>query len=712
MLRKLVAVLALIVFIVPFVLVHEASMTFAASADRKSKVAVTQYPTDDVVVADYDVTDFGADRSGKRDSTASIQQAIDNAYKSGGGTVWMPAGTYRVTGRIQIRAFVTLRGDWRDPDGGGSGDYGTVISADVPPGLNGPALFRIGGSAGVKGLTVFYPNQNASNPVPYNFTFEIPGRAWGGEENYMTSSIINVTMINSYMGIGIGMMPNDHGGTDRAHESSTVKNVKGTVLHRGVIAYNGADAGTWEHVRLFNSYWANAGKKYNAPSLDKLNSWTRANGVAYTFGDLEWDQFYAIEASDYNVGIHLVKGQRIEFSGQFLWANILNTNTAVKVDGIDTRWGTSFLRSVLNGSHQSIQNNTAGYVQVTDSNISGGYSGNVKINADGKSPVSYMEPKVPKVSKAVLYDVTKPPYNAPRVSPRGQSMPQNDATKAVQSALDDAGRAGGGIVYLPAGWYRINTRLNVPANVELRGSSSVPQRDQTGLSAGTVLMAYEGHNTSKPSSAAALITLAGDRSGVSGLRILYPQNNPAKQIVPYPYAIRGKGSETYVVNVGFTNAYNGIDMKTHRNDNHYISKLTGTIFHYGIVVGPSKRGWINGVLTNGTGVVRVGYGIPGWASESRIFPQVIDRYTRKTQQLVRIDGASDEKLMNVFAYGPKVGLHVSSGNVQMFNLGTDNLGADGYSVRVVGGSVKVMNVMRYNGKTSTGKVAIFNPMNL
>ena len=41
-------------------------------------------------------------------------------------TVYLPAGVYAVSGKIQIPPYVTLRGDWQDPDTGGDG-CGTVI---------------------------------------------------------------------------------------------------------------------------------------------------------------------------------------------------------------------------------------------------------------------------------------------------------------------------------------------------------------------------------------------------------------------------------------------------------------------------------------------------------------------------------------------------------------------------------------------------------
>ncbi|GAB3426255.1 glycosyl hydrolase family 28-related protein [Flindersiella endophytica] len=669
----------------------------------------TAFPTEDAVVADYNVLDYGADRTGRQDSTKAIQRAIYDCYDAGGGTVWLPAGTYKVSDTIEVHAFCTVRGDRRDPDAG-SGGYGTVVVADLPPGADGPALFRIGGSAGVMGVTTYYPRQSATEPVPYNFTFEIPGGAWIGTENYMMATVSDVTMLNSYKGIGISTMPSDGGAapsSGQVHESSTIRNVKGTALLEGARAYNGADVGTWENVTFSNAYWASAPKEFRPPARPALDAWTRANGTAFALGDLEWEQLYRLSAADYKVGIHIVPGQRISFAGSFLQTEIRRTDVALKVENFDSRWGLVFSGGVLEGSTHAIDNGSEGFVKVTGAKLIGDTAGRVPILAG--TPPTYEQRPLPKPARAVLYDATKAPFNAPRGT---AYLPVQDATQAVQRALDQAGADGGGIVYLPAGWYRISTHLRIPANVELRGASAVPNRDQLGASGGTVLMAFEGRGTTNPESATALLTLAGNRAGVRGLRVFYPENNPAaaEGLVPYPYAVRGDGNETYVVNAGMPNAWNGVDFATHANDGFVVRKLTGAFFNHTVHVGASDRGRIEGLLSNGNAIARVGYLRPNWVAERDIFPQVIDTYMRTRSELVTVDGASRLTVLNAFGYGFHEGLVVQSGEVTAYDFGTDNLGADGHTVQVGSGQVTVTNLLRYNGTTSSGPARLYNIM--
>ena len=67
-----------------------------------------------------------------------------------------------------------------------------------------------------------------------------------------------------------------------------------------------------------------------------------------------------------------------------------------------------------------------------------------------------------------IFDVTKSPYNADKTG-------TNDATAAIQKAIDDAQTNNGGIVYLPAGTYKVNPGSNPQAlrisksNIYLKG---------------------------------------------------------------------------------------------------------------------------------------------------------------------------------------------------------------------------------------------------
>ncbi|WP_326755089.1 right-handed parallel beta-helix repeat-containing protein [Streptomyces hirsutus] len=54
---------------------------------------------------------YGAVGNGVADDTAAIQEAIDDANAAGGGVVYIPRGTYRLTSALSMKSHVQLKGD-------------------------------------------------------------------------------------------------------------------------------------------------------------------------------------------------------------------------------------------------------------------------------------------------------------------------------------------------------------------------------------------------------------------------------------------------------------------------------------------------------------------------------------------------------------------------------------------------------------------------
>lgn len=298
-------------------------------ATDNPRVVTPTFSSEDIIIANYVVTEspYNADNTGVNDATGAIQQALNDCMGSGGGVVYIPAGKYKVTNSITIPHFVTLRGDWRDPDTSGS-SYGTVIMAHVASGgATDPALFRLSTNTGVKGLTIFYPNQSASSPVQYPYTFDVPIQC-------MNQTIENCTLLNSYRGINIGLIIQT--------EQHKIKNVKGTVLSNPLYISNVSEASVIQRCTFNNSYWANSGSAFNAPSRSTLDTWTRANGTGLILGDAEWETITELSLSDYNVGIHIIDGPRTTETGSVFGSSILNCNKALVVDSIDDRVGYQF----------------------------------------------------------------------------------------------------------------------------------------------------------------------------------------------------------------------------------------------------------------------------------------------------------------------------------------------------------------------------------
>jgi N-acetylgalactosamine-6-sulfatase len=125
---------------------------------------------------------------------------------------------------------------------------------------------------------------------------------------------------------------------------------------------------------------------------------------------------------------------------------------------------------------------------------------------------------------------------------------------------------------------------------------------------------------------------------------------------------------------------------------------------------------VEGCLSNPSSVDRCNFGIPGWITEANIFTDVINPITRPNEILILINSASSENVLNNFAYGVNIGVNTAYCNVNIFNLGKDNLGTNGYSGGGFNTSINLLNVMKYLGAyfshSGTGTITLYNPMTL
>jgi hypothetical protein len=175
----------------------------------------------------------------------------------------------------------------------------------------------------------------------------------------------------------------------------------------------------------------------------------------------------------------------------------------------------------------------------------------------------------------------------------GVSTAADDNSAALQGLLNQAGEAGGGLVFLPPGKYNFRNPIIIPAGVELQGSVDVGCQP---MGPGSVLEVYTG----KGAEAGTPFITMERNSGLRGLVIDYPEQTVKilPDIPAYPYTIRGN-ADVYIVNVGLRAAYHGIDFFTNKCDNHFVDYLSGHVFRTGVRVGGgTENGHIYNVQFN------------------------------------------------------------------------------------------------------------------
>ncbi|MCA1747449.1 MAG: glycoside hydrolase family 55 protein, partial [Bacteroidales bacterium] len=206
-------------------------------------------------------------------------------------------------------------------------------------------------------------------------------------------------------------------------------------------------------------------------------------------------------------------------------------------------------------------------------------------------------------SRAALYIVT----DFTGVT-RGDDL---DDGPGIQLALDQAADDGGGIVFVPAGEYVLNTSINVPPNVELRGVLDMPHHGKLPLNRDLVhefgSFFYVNHGNG--SSDGATINVSSN-AGVRGITAYYPEQDFYVDGVarPFPWLFGLKGENIYIQNVCAVNPYQLMDIASARCDNHYIENIYSMPLLYGIDVGGgSKGGRMRSVHYNGTMLLQAFY---------------------------------------------------------------------------------------------------------
>ena len=654
--------------------------------------------TKEAILADAVVTNGGklnADPTGQTDAASAFNAAIRQAYEKGGGTVFVPAGTYLLRGHVEVLPFVSLVGDY-DPDG--TGTTGTVILAR-PENLTEP-LFSIGGSAGVVGLSVYYPDQSLQDVKTYAPTFCIPGSAASGPAYYMLSTVANCTVFNGYDGVYAGSV----------NEQMNIHDVKGTFLHSALELYDSADASTIRGVTASASFWATCA--LGSENAREIRNHTRRNGQAFVFGDVEWGSFMDLRCEGYETGMHIVSGPRAKFSGIVCRCELLDCACGLVVDDIDTRggYGMSVTFGRIEGGEYAVLNNTAGRVQLMSVELDGDV-----LKGEG---AGCLQPEVYEGSVTESPSMTLP--SVPDVSRnlsvvKADKTAGTDVTAKIQAALD-ALSGTGGICYLPAGYYRIDGRLTIPDGVELRGAGFVPVRDQMELSLGTILfsMADTEQDPENP------IVRMGARSGFRNLILVntshdrlgdYLENG--RTFEPSSYLIRAEGKQACILNSALCGAVNGIALKD--ADGSVVSNLSLLCYSRGIDVTDTRGVYVETVLTN----VTVGFRNRWWGLSNyrKLFPngweenfeasigRDPDGYATVQMMMdnlsqVRMENVTGAVVRNVFSYGAKHTLDLSDSEVLAFNLGKDcywRYVVETPMLLIRGSSLQLFNQHRFNG---------------
>ncbi len=603
----------------------------AATASAVPQVVKTRFATADVLIA---CEVFVPPEKLEADAAPALQAVIDRVSKAGGGTVFLPAGTYTVASRVIVREGVTLRGDRSESDAARS----TLLRITADKGHeDAPATFSVERGSGLVGLTFWYPDQRLPDPIPYPWT--VKNATMPANDN---QTIADCTFVNAWKAICIGPDGN---------ELHTFRRVRICALKTGISIDSTTDIGRLTEVSVSPLVWGASGLP-GAPAAAAARAYLLANDtVAVDIGRSDWEYIWRLKVDGYRRGLVFRKGLRGTTNAVMAESDLSGCGYAFEVAALN-QVGFSAYRCAFTGTEQaflgaesfdavaqfhscrfsgpvtmrgtgvatfqacdltdSAVDAERGQLLVQDSAVRQVKIGSevtrarllgfdeklakiVSASTNGDVSVSARNPYAQQAT-----DVAPEPLVFPRpksdalfvVTDFGASETNADNAAAFQHALDKAGaNKDGGTVYVPAGLYKFRSDITVPTGVELRGCFDVPHHT---VSAGSVLMVYQNQGKEGGSPFVSL----RPESGLRGLTFWYPEQ-PLTAPVPYPWTVRSLGRQCWLADVTIGNAWQAVDFATHRSDGHRISYLAGSMYRRGLFVGNCKgRGWVEDVQFN------------------------------------------------------------------------------------------------------------------
>jgi hypothetical protein len=178
---------------------------------------------------------------------------------------------------------------------------------------DGPALFEMGHSSAVRGLSVWYPEQRTTNITAYAWTFHLQGH---------DNTVENVTLINSYNGIRIG---------PEGNVRHRIRSVYGCVLRRGILVDGCSDIGRIENVQ-FHCHWWSAAEV--GGDWKPVHEFMWKNCEAFIFGRTDWEYVNNTFVFPVNIGYRFIQTKAGACNGQFSGIGADEAQVCVKVDAI------------------------------------------------------------------------------------------------------------------------------------------------------------------------------------------------------------------------------------------------------------------------------------------------------------------------------------------------------------------------------------------
>ena len=599
----------------------------------------------DVLIYTASVTEYGAAGDGSADATVAFQSALNAVRDQGGGTVYVPAGQYLIKGSLTVGRSVYLVGS------GGPG-HGSVLLATGNAGSEDRAksLITLGASAGVIGLTVYYPDQKPDAVKAYPPAIRIKDNL-AGDASQHASYVEKVVLVNPYVGIS----------ADEGLQLPTLTDVRMSALSVGFRINQCYDCARITSLYVTPKIWS----EYSGISEDTVSGAMRSSLTGLVLSRTDMQMMHDVKLDSCKTGVYLSrdKSSSGETAGYTDISEIFITRSVTGVyseynscsfsggqisvsgkDAVCVRLGEeapneSALRfyDILfenpDGNCLEIEGGAGGILAVQNSEFRTWKSGSLAVTADGgilsvtdcdfkgsgRAIQIGSDTRGAAVSGNRFADAADPVNCELRAESctiqTGSGTPGK--TDTFELKLDPAP-----VVYTSASVYNVKDYGAVG-----NGSTDCLQAFRTALSeagktggivyvpAGHYLVSgplviptgvelrgiSEGLHVSSGEGSVLLVTAGEDdpdgeafitmsrSSALRGVMFWYP-GQAWNALKTYPFTVRVNGQDCVIRNICLGNTYRGIDMGSADCGGHYVENITGCVLETGIVLDGSTKG--------------------------------------------------------------------------------------------------------------------------
>ncbi|BBH23671.1 hypothetical protein Back11_50160 [Paenibacillus baekrokdamisoli] len=264
----------------------------------------------------FNVKDYGAAGDGLQDDTEAINTALHAAGQDK-GTVYLPAGTYKVLGELTVPSGVELRGTFDVPHH--SQGNGSILLAYSGKGNESSKPFiSLKSHSGVRGVTIFYPEQRwKEDPFAYPWTIQGLGEGVWAKD---------VVLTNSYQGIDFGTHPS---------KNHYISYVSGAPLRKGIFVGNNSGEGWIENVQFNPHYFFRSGFAGAPTEEDWTPLWEYQiqHLDAITFGNNQQEHVLGTFVFGSNKGLYFVSQNRKGTNAVIIGHGTDGSNKGIVVEG-------------------------------------------------------------------------------------------------------------------------------------------------------------------------------------------------------------------------------------------------------------------------------------------------------------------------------------------------------------------------------------------